>query len=169
MIGKLLAALGTTYLLVALTLSIFAAWQITQKQPELAAFQSGGVSTATVAPNPRASAARPPRPAVFYTAITERPLFSPQRRPNTAPSPTTANQPTPTAPTQQEAVPPDITLLGVMGGTADPSALVSANNAAPVWLARNGQIAGWTITQIGPDWLAISQNTHTLRIEMYPK
>ena len=109
------------------------------------------------------------RPAVYYQAITDRPLFSPTRRPETTEP---LDVPTNTKPlaAPDEAVPvPDFQLKGtmVMGGQA--SALLSVDSAAPVWFEFGTDIAGWTLTQIGPDWAELSNNSDILRVELYPK
>ncbi|WP_208353083.1 hypothetical protein [Pseudaestuariivita rosea] len=110
------------------------------------------------------------RPDVYYTAILERPLFEPGRRPfvETSETPATPQQvaaPDPSPEELDEA--PNIILLGVMQLSEDPSALLSINNAAPEWHRTGQTLAGWQLTEIENTWIELTRETRRLRVDMY--
>ncbi|MEQ6204725.1 hypothetical protein ABMC88_16910 [Sulfitobacter sp. HNIBRBA2951] len=112
------------------------------------------------------------RPDVFYAALLERPLFAPGRRPVVAEpeievvAQQEVREPTP-EPTKAPA--PDLGLLGVMGTDNTNSALVANAGGDPIWITTGTTIAGWTVTNIGTDWLELNLDDETIRIEMYQK
>lgn len=109
------------------------------------------------------------RPDIFYTVITERPLFAPSRRPENAE--VRAEPPLENA-LQQEAqdLPaPDIRLLGTMSDNGGGQALISLNNTTPVWFMKGDSIKTWHLSAIGPDWIEITLNDRVLRLNLYPE
>lgn len=114
-----------------------------------------------------------PRPAVFYEAVTDRPLFAPGRRPEQqqpeVPAPVEAPAVIDT-PTEPEPVQPaDLQLHGTLDDGRTGRALVSIGGEPATWLQQGDSIAGWTIATIGPDWIDLEQDSRKTRIDLYPK
>lgn len=169
MLSRLLALIGTLSLVALAAAAVIWAAQVTQAEPPL----PDPPAIAEADPGPRAAdrqTRRTPRPAVYYEAITERPVFSPARRP-VAPEETEAvveEPPAPEpAPEPAAAAPPAIRLLGVIGTGNRRSALVSHQGAEPAWITVGTVIEGWTLAEIGPDWIEMVNSPQRFRVEMY--
>lgn len=170
MIGKLLSLFGTSALLVAALISGYSAWATVNTAPPLAITANQNPTAEIQTTEGLTAEPRQQRPDVFYTAITARPVFAPQRRPITASIETSAPVVAPQPPVESPPVvvpPPQIALLGVMAHNQQNRALVSQDGRTPEWIDKETIIDGWEITAIGPDWLEISHETDTIRVEMY--
>ena len=111
-----------------------------------------------------------PRPPVYYAAITDRPLFAPGRRPGVeeaAPEPVAAPVETPMP--EPDATPPDLRLLGTLDTARRQSALVALYGGEPRWVPVGDTIDGWTLSDVGADWIELSLNSRTVRLELYPQ
>ena len=107
------------------------------------------------------------RPAIYYEAITDRPLFAPDRRPFTpviiAPAPPSSEP----EPEPIPELPPELVLMGTMGTAQNPIALIEHDGASAEWAAVGTDFEGWALTDIGPDWIVISDGTTDLRLDMF--
>jgi len=129
-----------------------------------AALPAAAVSADEIAILPQA------RPAIFYTAITERPLFAPTRRPivvDAEPEPTLSPVPDPTPAPTSLAPPTDLRLSGILGGGSDRSAYLGRGDGAGMWLRVDAQIDGWIISEIGPDWVTLTAGEDSFRLELF--
>ena len=110
------------------------------------------------------------RPDVFYQAITQRPLFAPSRRPNEPVSvvaPATTTRPVQPQPAPIARQPENLRLTGVFGQDAAKSALIDDSNGHAIWVQVETQIDGWTVTDIGADWILLSDGDATFRLELF--
>ncbi|MGB3316139.1 MAG: hypothetical protein WBB85_17190, partial [Albidovulum sp.] len=76
------------------------------------------------------------RPDIYYAAITERPLFSPTRRPQSSESEPEKAEPVEDIAAESQDTgrdAPAIRLLGIMSGTGTPSALIAAEDGVSEW------------------------------------
>ncbi len=109
-----------------------------------------------------------PRRDVFYNAIFERPLFSPDRRPVQTSVPERimplVEQATP-APSR--SLPDGLRLSGVFGGEGSRTALLALPNSEEAWLRTGDAISGWTIITIDANWVEISLGNQTIRLELF--
>ncbi|MEP6016989.1 MAG: hypothetical protein ABJ251_00700 [Paracoccaceae bacterium] len=167
MIRFLLPLLGTTFLGLAAAGTTALAWQqlhVTANYalPEERVVQADDVNVKSN----KATLAE--RPDVFYSAITERPLFSQTRRPATF-------EPAIEEPVvevveekpQQEAPPPNVALHGVSGSVDNLRALLSIEDGAPDWFLTNAIIQQWVLSEIGSDWIVLRRNDKSFRVELY--
>ena len=174
MIAKLLTLTGTLTLAGAVAAAGYWAVGVYGQQPalpDLSVPDREASNSDDTTPKPTA---RRMRPDVFYTAMLERPLFAPSRRPlEDAPEPEPVveqeEEVRAPAPEPERARAPDVGLLGVMGNDDANSALVALDEAEPVWVKPGTPIAGWTVAAIGPDWLELTLDSETIRIEMYQR
>lgn len=159
--------MGTALLLVLLTLSV--AWSIKVTRE----FKNTKYATSALAADPSPagpSLAQPvARPAIFYKAITDRPLFSPSRRPEKAgPSGSVETVPvTPSRDAPQNA--PAFVLKGTMviGNTA--SALVGLPDTPADWVTPGSVVSGWTVTKVDAESAELSLDSNIVRVDLYPK
>jgi len=112
------------------------------------------------------------RPAVYYAAITDRPLFEPGRRPyvEQAAAPEQMPEPVaePPAPVQATELPaPELSLQGVMMIDNNTVALIAINGGIPDWVSKGDPVDDWTLSEIGSDWVEISRDARRIRVEMY--
>lgn len=132
--------------------------QARQTSPDIAS--DTGASGTTSAPKQRS--------AIYYAAITDRPVFSQTRRPldakiDVVAAPVVeAPEPVP----EPEAL-PTVTLLGLMGGTEKPRALLSVEGAAPLWLSVGQTTGPWTLSDAGSNWLEITADDQKIRLELF--
>lgn len=108
------------------------------------------------------------RPAVYYEAIVERPLFSPTRRPfvpqaEAALEIEVEQQDGP----QELSTPPDLVLLGAMGRAGNPIALLEHDGEPAEWFAEGEVFDGWSLSKIGSDWIAITDGNSEIRLDMF--
>lgn len=114
------------------------------------------------------------KPAAYYSAITDRPLFEPSRRPYVPETAVHAPEPepelVPKAPiivAPQEIPAPTITLQGIMAGDEQNNALIGINGGAPTWVPQGGSVANWILTEVGNDWIEISRDARSIRVDLY--
>lgn len=116
------------------------------------------------------------RPAIYYAAITDRPLFEPDRRPYVAEPQTPPPEPEPLAVpiieepepvVQVEAPPPTLSLQGIMTRDNKNAALIGIDGADPEWMAQGEPISTWVLSEIGNDWIEISRDARRIRVDMY--
>ena len=170
MIARLLPLVGTASLLAVLMLLGMQASKVYQTKlthPEPAA--PIDMPTEKSAPNLTAA-----RPAVYYNAITQRPLFEPSRRPYVQkieppePEPTPESVvKTPEPAPEKETPPPGVLLQGVIADKERNAALISVNGQEPSWVTQGQDIQGWTLNAIGNDWIEISRQARIIRVDMY--
>jgi hypothetical protein len=112
----------------------------------------------------------PPRPAAYYLAIMERPLFAPSRRP--AEQQALEVQPVarqPEEPAEPQRPRPSLRLLGMMSNGASTSALISVDGGEATWITQGEPVAEWALSAIGPNWIELSLNGDLLHLDLYPK
>lgn len=102
------------------------------------------------------------QPLDRFSAMRDRPLFSPTRRPP-APPPVAAVPPPPPPPP-----PPDLALLGVVMDGSNAGAIVRAGPAAKVTRVHIGdEIGGWRVGQIEARKLVLLLNGRTATFNMF--
>ncbi len=108
------------------------------------------------------------RPAVYFAASTDRPLFAPGRRPGTGPAkpPPAPREPVPSALTEQVT---EVQLLGTIVMEERASALLAIGNQPPSWIAVGTVIACFKLSGVGPDWAELAFDTNVLRLDLYPQ
>lgn len=168
MIARLFPLIGTGSLIAIVALLGMKAAEVSQimiTSPETALKQD--VPTASASPTQVTQ-----RPAVYYAAITERPVFDPSRRPYTPEA--VASEPVPEPveeapePSQpQEVPPPELTLQGIITRDEQTAALIGINGETPSWIAQGDPVADWTLNNIGNDWIEISRDARIIRVDMY--
>lgn len=168
MIVRLLPLIGTGSLIAIVALLGMKAAEVSQikvTSPETTPKQN--VPTASTHPTQITQ-----RPAVYYAAITERPVFDPSRRPYVpeavAPEPVpepVEEAPEPSQP--KELPPPELTLQGIITRDERTAALIGINGEAPSWVAQGDPVADWTLNDIGNDWIEISRGARIIRVDMY--
>ncbi|WP_170328195.1 hypothetical protein [Ruegeria arenilitoris] len=163
----LFAISGTSLLAVAATLSCYVAVRVTVSSPERVDARAAVEENQTHVLEKEDNTARSPRSKIYYAAIVERPLFAPERRPIT-PQKTDAEQ---EAVVVVESTPsserPAVSLHGVMVDTNGRKALISAAEASPEWAELGAKVNGWTVSDIGSNWVELKLATETFRFEMY--
>ena len=115
---------------------------------------------------------RKDRSDIYYSAITERPLFAPTRRPvsavdRTLPDTILENVAPVEASAPEALKPPQLALHGVMNSLDHLSALLSLNDSTPEWFSQGAVIQGWNLGAIGDDWVILTRNEHEHRVDMY--
>lgn len=169
MIARLLPLIGTGILIAITALLGIKAAEVSKRRP------ANSVATLTQdAPAPQTQTAHiAQRPDAYYAAITERPVFAPLRRPYvpkvaaSEPAPKPAVEvPKPVA-QAIEARPPEVTFQGIITRDERKAALIGLDGEAPAWVAQGDSIAGWTLSNIGNDWIEISRDARSIRVDMY--
>ena len=170
MIKRLFPLIGTSSLLFVVAMLGWKMAEVYKAKPAFVSEMAVGAPQTPAMAAIRAQA--PQRPAIYYAAITDRPLFEPSRRPyiqqEIAPEPTpdpVAEAPTPTAP--EELPPPELTLQGVMTLNDSVAALIGINGETPEWVSIGDPISDWTLSEVGSDWIEISRKARHIRVEMY--
>ena len=115
----------------------------------------------------------PQRPDIYFSTITNRPVFVESRRPlevtlsiiEEDPESSPLREPEPEV--EVDVPTPNLVLLGVLAGGARNSALVSLDGAAPEWVREGTYIAGWRLTTIEADAIELNETDQSLRIELY--
>lgn len=165
--------LGTMALAVAATAILAWCWHVVQR------FEAPFVAELTIADPAQSDAGGTqsdpiptPRPAVYYAAITERPLFFSTRRPEVADPDRTVPAPEPRLDESAEPAPvdaPQLTLKGTLFTESGWTALVSAGDLPAEWLDIGSSLAGLTLAAVGPDWAEFTSDTLTLKLDLYPQ
>ena len=131
--------------------------QPTPEQP-----QASNVARSSVSALPQA------RPAVYYEATTQRPLFAPTRRPVMAIiDAVEAADPEPQEPQQVAATIPDMQLLGVLQNGRKNAAYIRIGDTEPVWLSEGEMSLGWTLAEITPDSIQLTRDDDRITLEMF--
>lgn len=168
MISNVLSVIGTTMLAMACFLSLQWAGNTISKKPRLP--KSDAVFQAPASTQQTSNYVRRKRPDIFYDAVVDRPIFSPTRRPlplNEGVDIATLEPTTPPPEKEQNAPPPPLRLLGVMGTDNIRQALIQIDTNEADWMVEGTNLTGWTISEIGPNWLDLKSKNETVRIEMY--
>ncbi|WP_284165975.1 hypothetical protein [Frigidibacter sp. SD6-1] len=124
---------------------------------------------------PKASAAASPyqptmRSDAYFNAIFERPLFSPTRRPDKpAANPQEIPETTEASPPEAPELGPDFRLLGTATFGDARTALLAAADGMSTWVGDGQSMEGWTVKEIGNDWVLLGRDAERLRLEIYPK
>lgn len=172
MIARLFPLIGTGSLIALVGLLGFKAHEASQTKiasPKIASTQN--VLTPSASPTQLIQ-----RPAVYYATITNRPVFAPSRRPYVpeiiAPKPVSMPAPesveeAPKPAQQIEIAPPEVVLQGVIARDERTAALIGINGESPAWVGQGDQVAGWTLSDIGSDWIEISREARSIRVGMY--
>jgi len=108
---------------------------------------------------------------VFYEAITQRPLFAPNRRPATSNEPMAEQvaepDPEPVTATSEHIAAPEISLHGIMRNGTVRHAFLSVSSQEPAWVALNTEISGWRLETIENNWIELVRQDHKHRVELY--
>lgn len=110
------------------------------------------------------------RPDVFYSAIVDRPLFAPTRRPvveDDVEDVAVEAVVEEVAQDIQTPPPDDAVLAGVMGNSDNKSAFIVLDGADGVWMKLGETVAGWTITEIQANWVELSADDAKIRLELF--
>jgi hypothetical protein len=76
--------------------------------------------------------------------------------------------PTIVAPRPAEILRPDtLVLSGIFGGHTGRTAFITGSNSGDVWLHIDDDIDGWTIAEIGPDWITLTAGSDSVRLELF--
>lgn len=166
MMAKLLPLAGT--LLLTIIMAAALGWAAHSSQ-QMAS--SDTISAAPYIPGPVPAIAAPelaaPRPAIFYKAITDRPLFAPGRRPASQTAEVQPENPVPAATHAEPSA--KFTLKGTMQIGEKVSALLELNDGDPVWLEVGETLAEWKLTDVSGDWIELTKNSEIIRVELYPR
>lgn len=169
-IDKFLPILGTA-LLVATT--VIVGQKALTPTPEIALLDTpstpgpGLIGGNTITRRPTVPSVRP---EIYYNAILDRPLFAPTRAPRRAETETahpTAEETLQNTPVATNAPPSDVHLSGIIGEVNNRSALLGLDDTYGSWVRVDDEIEGWTITEIGADWLELSLDSQTYRLELF--
>ncbi|MCF6273254.1 MAG: hypothetical protein L3J37_08685 [Rhodobacteraceae bacterium] len=101
--------------------------------------------------------------------LTTRPLLSPTRRqpvpmavaPIIAPA---APQPIIKTPSPSPILPPDIVMIGLLGGESGPMALIRGETGAESWVQAGDEIEGWRVLVIAPKSITLQLNGKSVDI-----
>ena len=120
-------------------------------------------TVASLAPRERSDA--------YYQAVLDRPVFEISRRP-IAPKPEEPKSaPIKEIATIEPPAPapelPDVRLLGVMSSGTQSRALISVDGGDPLWLSEGENLGGWTVNRTGEDWLELTAQDKTLRLDLF--
>jgi len=136
-------------------------------------------SPAEMTPEPLATSgenlifARSYKPAVYYQAITERPIFSAERRPisqtpvEIIETVVTESEPVEVLPEPQPIIQINFTLHGTMVLNGNNMALVGVDEASPVWVKQNALISGWTLREVTPKLVKLHRDSDIIELFLY--
>lgn len=169
MINSVAPLVGTVCLLgLTVGAGLFASAQIENEVQDQA---SDSIVSASENTQPSASLTPqrpPPRPDIFYDAITARPLFSPTRRPAEAATDIVVTpEPVEALPTLILSERPNIGLGGVLGSIDERKALIIFEDSPARWLRLGDDVDGWKITDISDKTITLSSDTRTFRLELF--
>lgn len=177
MIERVLPLVGSATLALTLGGTLFLATQRTNDATAGAVIAPPASEATTMESNEIVLPVR--RGKLYYAAITDRPLFTPSRRPHVVSS-TESEKPTPDIVEPEPVVDavveveieepmPDFRLLGVFAAGASRKALIAVGDNAPSWLEDGANIQGWNIGAVSTRGVTISKNGKTFDLEIYPK
>ena len=99
------------------------------------------------------------------SATTNRPLFSPARRPPPKPVVAVVSPPAPPAP---PAPPPSVVLLGIVSEDGDGRAAIRSRDKDKVTRVRIGDdVGGWKVDRIEPRRLVLTQGERSVDFSMF--
>lgn len=108
------------------------------------------------------------RPKVYYNAITDRPLFTPDRRPVSKEREPQVEVVEPEVGVDDKAeISTNITIYGILKTGDRGSALMSFDDGERQWIQLNKEISGWTLTQISSEWVKVKNNNDEIKIWLY--
>lgn len=112
---------------------------------------------------------RASRPASFYQAILERPLFSPSRRPESLEIPveTNAERNGVDEPVEVDIRQPDFTLHGTIATGGSGSALIAIDQEPPTWLRQQSSISGWVLSKVTPKFIELENESGTITVFLF--
>lgn len=165
--------LGTTFLTISAGVALLWSWTsvlgtVVPAPPALPDLRD----TATGQETTRPDTLPVPRPAVFYAAITQRPLFAPSRRPGKPLADAALPDITSTDPVVSVVPPapaPSITLKGTALTRDGWTALIGTEDQPAKWVSLGGTLYGFTLVAVGPDWAELTSETSDLKLELYPR
>ncbi|MDA7966148.1 hypothetical protein [Ruegeria sp.] len=158
---------GTSVLAVIAALSCYVAGSVVTSVPARSSLTTEAQQIQPEDPNEANNTARSPRSKIYYAAIVERPLFAPERRPKTQVAADDEQEPAIVAEPVMLSERPDVSVHGVMVDASGSKALISVAEESPQWAELGTSIGGWTVSDIGPDWVELGLATETFRFEMY--
>jgi hypothetical protein len=97
------------------------------------------------------------------SAIRDRPLFSPDRRPPTPPPPPVERAPEP------PPAPPDVTLLGIVVDGEQVRAIVRSGTAKTERVQIGDDISGWKVSQIEDRRLLLSLDSRSATFTLFSR
>ncbi len=106
----------------------------------------------------------------YYFAITERPLFSANRRPASLEPEPVVTEPVseePPAPEPEEEPAISFTLHGTMQSSGDNFALLSINGESPEWIRENDLISDWRLREVNPQVVTLEKDSDSIRVQLY--
>ena len=107
----------------------------------------------------------------LLSAISNRPLFAPTRRPTLAhqddSKPSTGIQTVIEPETPKQPMPPEVVLHGIIKTDNGFAALISSPGTIAAWLPRGSDVQGWALEEIGNDWVVLTNDTLRYKVEMY--
>ncbi|MDX6748716.1 hypothetical protein SH611_02735 [Geminicoccaceae bacterium 1502E] len=104
-------------------------------------------------------------PLEAFTALVERPLFSPSRRP--PPAPATKAAPATATAEPEEIGEPDFQLVGTVTRKEQVFALVLPEDGGSVrWLGEGDELDGWIIVEVGQNHLVVRQDDEVWRLDI---
>jgi hypothetical protein len=116
-------------------------------------------ATAAQVAMPRASAPYSPPEEAQFAIINDRTVFDPARQAVAEPAPAAAGG----------ALPPDLSLVGVIIGGANSIALLKRDNAREAISARLGQpIDGWSVVRITADSIVLRAGVNEVTLPLKP-
>lgn len=163
----LLAISGTSILAAVAALSCYAAGRMVMSATERSGLAAQTEQSQAVESAEADRTARSPRSKIYYAAIVERPLFAPNRRPNAPLKSDEVQEVVVSAEPVTSSERPEISVHGVMVDATGSKVLISAVGESPQWAKPGTKIGGWTVSDIGPDWVELSLASETFRFEMY--
>ncbi|SMR83565.1 hypothetical protein SAMN04488030_0042 [Aliiroseovarius halocynthiae] len=135
--------------------------QFASQKTNIASVQNANTSTAPDLPK---------RAAVYFEAISERPIFAPTRRPAVETveeiaviEPEVVPEPVEIKP----SLPPNIKLHGISGDRENLSALLSIEGGSPDWAPVGTLFGNWKLTDVGADWVLLKSGDAFHRVELY--
>ena len=181
MTGGRLALLATA----AVGLLAYSVWSGDIVLPMVPPFDAAKDKAAVIRPAPAAADAPMARPvaalnplsglnAEAFTAIVERPLFNPTRRPAPPPAPEVepvvelSEEPPPAVAAEPEVKPEDFSLLAITSVDGTATALVRWNPTNQVYQVKQGQpVSDWQLLKIGALDVTLGRDGKTLQLKLF--
>ena len=126
---------------------------------------------------PAAADARPHSRRVlsgrYYAAVTDRPLFSPSRRPLTKETTGQTSAEHQDQIASAAAAPPEVLktpqfqLHGTLMTAGQPSALLSTPDSEPNWVTLGASVQGWQLDNVENGRVSLKNGNRTFELELY--